>query len=463
MRVFERLIEASGSVAAIAAALPAPRAAARLALVGPPSADLVRVAMAATLRGFAVGMLDPSWTNAETRGALASLVPQVVIAGSSLTTVLVDAEATSPAQRDEVIAAAARISGSDAFYIGFTSGSSGRPKGFVRSHRSWWESFVGFDALFAIGGDDRVLVPGPLASSHFFFGALHALHARAGLDVLAAFDADVVIDRILAGATRAYVVPTMLERIVVRADDRGINHLDVASIFCAGARLEPSLRERVEALLPGGALVEYYGASELSFVSIHRSGTGIPRGSVGRAFPGVRIDVLGDDAQPVPVGAEGTIYVTSDLVFSGYLEPTDESTLHRVGDALTVGDRGHLDIEGNLFVAGRGSSLIITGGSNVQAEEVELTLAAAPGVAAAVVFGLADPRWGEVVAAAIVPAVGFALDRRTLRAHMRTHLAPHKRPRRYFMFAGSMPLTAAGKLARDEVRAAVDSGRLTEL
>ncbi len=464
MRVFERLIDPSGSVAAIAAALPVARvAAARLALVGPPSVDVVLVAMAATLRGYTVGMLDPSWTDSETEAALTALESEVVLRGPSLSAVLAAADATSPAQRDQVVAAAERISGSDAFYIGFTSGSCGRPKGFVRSHRSWWESFVGFDALFAIGADDRVLVPGPLASSHFFFGAMHALHARASLDVLPAFDADVVIDRIIAGATRVYVVPTMLDRIVERAAARDVDHLAVASVFCAGARLEPALRRRVETLVPDGALVEYYGASELSFVSIHHSGTGIPGGSVGRAFPGARIEVLDDAGDRVPAGTEGTIYVTSDLVFCGYLEAGADSTLRRVGDALTVGDRGHLDVEGNLFVSGRGSSLIITGGSNVHAEEVEVVLAAAPGVAAAVAFGIDDGRWGQIVAVAAEPATGRILDRRTLRAHMRTHLAPHKRPRRYFTLAGAMPLTAAGKVARDVVTRAAEAGQLTEL
>ena len=215
--------------------------------------------------------------------------------------------------------------------------------------------------------------------------------------------------------------------------------------------------------MPDGALVEYYGASELSFVSIHRSSAGIPVGSVGRAFPGVRIDVLDDAGNRAPAGTEGTIYVTSDLAFSGYLEGGDDSTLRRFGDALSVGDRGHLDVEGNLFVSGRGSSLIITGGSNVQAEEVEVALAAAPGVAAAVAFGIDDVRWGQIVAVAAEPARGCILDRRTLRAYMRTHLAPHKRPRRYFALAGSIPLTAAGKVARDVVTRAAEAGQLTEL
>jgi acyl-CoA synthetase (AMP-forming)/AMP-acid ligase II len=122
------------------------------------------------------------------------------------------------------------------------------------------------------------------------------------------------------------------------------------------------------------------------------------------------------------------------------------------GGWWTVGDRGMIDDAGNLYVGGRGSSLIITGGANVQPEEVEHVLKQCPGVAACVVVGLPDPKWGELVCAAVVPETPRDLRRADLRAHAAAALAPIKRPRRYVALGGPVPLGRSGKVDRQRVR-----------
>ena len=419
--------------------------------------------------GWAVGVLDSSWSDEELRGAVAQLNPCAVVVGDGHAAggavlaadgwvatgqidqgwcVLTRGPSATPRPAPAAVA-------DGAFYVGFTSGSSGRPKAFVRSHRSWWESFERFATLCPIDPEGAVLVPGPLSSSHFMFGALHALHCGATVELVASseYSPEHVADRISRFAPLAglYVVPTMLAQHAHGAPPPGTS--DPAYVFCAGARLEAVVRQRAAERFPSTCLVEYYGASELSFVAIQVGRDGTPPGSVGRAFPGVDVSIRDDDDQPVEDGAEGTVFARSELVFMGYRGQAPESGARSIDDGwVTVGDRGSLDAEGFLSIAGRGSSLIITGGANVQPEEVEEVIAACDGIAACAVVGLADQRWGELVCAAIVVAPHAEVRRSDIRRHVAARLARYKRPRRYVTVDGPLPVGRTGKVDREAVR-----------
>ena len=427
--------------------------------------------------GWAVGVLDPVWSADERAGALAQLNPAAVVVGdecrpaaAALTadqwrvaghldpgwTVLT--HALPPLRR-----AAPDPTPDTPFYVGFTSGSSGRPKAFMRSHRSWWESFESFDGLCPLDPDGAVLVPGPLSSSHFLFGALHALHAGATAELVssAEYSPERVIERVARPGRVAalYVVPTMLAQLTTNAPAGAVVD-GPAYIFCAGARLDAAVRDRARGRFPTSRLVEYYGASELSFVAIDRDGDETPAGSVGRVFPGVEVSIRGDGDEALAPGQTGVIFARSPLVFMGYRGQAPQSGARGLdGGWLTVGDRGALDEAGFLSVAGRGSSLIITGGANVQPEEVEEVVAACAGVAACVVVGLPDPTWGEVVCAALVPQPQAELRRADLRRHVAGELTRYKRPRRYVTLDGPLPVGRTGKVDRQRVRELVLDGR----
>ncbi len=425
--------------------------------------------------GWAVGVLDPSWSEREVAGAIAQLDPCAVIVGeecrAATAAVTQQGWRVSPQMnpgwtvltRDDVTvtrrAAAARPDA--AFYVGFTSGSSGRPKAFVRSHRSWWESFERFGGLCPMDPQGTVLIPGPLSSSHFLFGALHALHVGATVELVTAaeYSPGHVAQR-LEGSDRlsgVYVVPTMLAQHAQGAPRAGASDPDY--ILCAGARLDADVRRRTGRRFPTSRLVEYYGASELSFVAIQVDGDGTPPGSVGRVFPGVEVSIRDDDDQVVAAGQAGVIFARSRLVFSGYRGEPPASGARALADGwVTVGDRGVLDEAGFLSIAGRGSSLIITGGANVQPEEVEQIVGSAPGVAACVVVGLPDPTWGEVVCAVVAIEPGATPARSDLRHHVATRLARYKRPRRYVIIDGPVPVGRTGKVDRQAVRQLVLDG-----
>lgn len=427
--------------------------------------------------GWAVGVLDPSWRDEELAGAVAQLDPCAVLVADGCrgaAGVLADAGwreiiGTQPGWTVLGIGAPSGARPAPAatpdapFYVGFTSGSSGRPKAFVRSHGSWWLSFLGLHELCPLSPDGTVLVPGPLSSSHFLFGALHGLHVGATVELVTSAESspERVAGRVRAGDRLAgvYVVPTILAQLA-RGDTAGDGDGDPDYIFCAGARLEPEVRAAAGERFPGSRLVEYYGASELSFVAIQVPGDGTPPGAVGRAFPGVEISVRDDSDRVVGAGETGVIFARSLLVFDGYRGQAPPSGARSLADGWwTVGDRGRLDAAGNLFVAGRGSGLIITGGANVQPEEVEEVVGRYPGVAGCVVVGAPDATWGEVVCAVVVTEPGRPVTRADLRRHVAGALARYKRPRRYVALAGSLPLGRSGKVDRGRVRELVIDGR----
>ena len=429
------------------------------------SADGLATLLGLMMAGWAVGVLDPGWTDAERRGAIGQLSPDMLVGarddGWSGCGTIGGLPLMRPVQAP--VGDGPRTPGAhDIFYVGFTSGSSGVPKAFARTHDSWWRSFIGLDELVALG-DGAVVVPGPLSSSHFLFGALHGLHAGALVELLPTGGGSVarILERLARDEPVAamYVVPSMLQQLVEGLPGPATTQPRI--IFCAGARLDQVTRDLVAECLPASTIVEYYGASELSFVAIRVDGDATPAGSVGRAFPGVEVTIRDDHGAPCEVGTPGRIFVRSPLVFSGYRGTVPTGGAERLGEEWSVGDIGHLDDDGFLFVAGRGSSLIITGGANVQPEEVEQVLATVPGVSGCAVVGIDDARWGQVPVAAIMMR-DATVSRADLRRAVGERLARHKRPRRYVVL-DALPLGRTGKIDRDGVRSAIVDGAGREL
>ena len=252
------------------------------------------------------------------------------------------------------------------------------------------------------------------------------------------------------GITRLVLVPTMLRLLSERGLSGGVDASGIRSIICAGSKLDARTLEAARRWAPNATIFEYYGASELSFVS----GAGLPPGQqpeqrgtgIGQPFPGVEIRILDDDGAELPDGTDGNICVRSGMVSDGYLWGDDGQALQSFDGWHTVGDQGYLD-GGTLHMLGRRSDMIITAGTNVYPHEVELALASVPGVAAAVAAGLADDLRGQKVVAGIVPSHG-GVTATQLKAGVEDVLARNKRPLEYFALA-ELPLTDRGKLSRE--------------
>ena len=366
-----------------------------------------------------------------------------------------------------------------AFYIGFTSGSTGLPKGFRRSHRSWVESFKVCLSDFGPLVGSRLLVPGRDAHSLFLFGMLLGLWTGAGVVVQERFSAAAALEVLRQGQTPGLVsTPSQLVLLLDLAQHRQLAPLlAVRLILISGARWLRHRTPELQALFPQARIIEFYGASETSFIAWMDSAADAPSTVVGHPFSTVQLQLrpLPNTAQEkaapenatmdkaAPQASPGLIYVRSPMLFMDYVQAidanadadtdadTDPSAALRDGEWLTVHDMGYLDAQGRLCLGGRAKRMIVTRGKNLFAEELEAVLQAHPAIAAASVHGVADARRGAQVVAIIrwadadyateLPTRPSAQDIRNWCQH---HLEAYKAPRKLFICA-DWPFTASGK------------------
>lgn len=374
------------------------------------------LAIVASGRCAAVG--DPDWPAAVRDGVRATLPQQPV---------------SMPLPRPE-----------SPFYIGFTSGSSGQPKGFRRDHRSWVESFRACLQAFGPDAAGCLLAPGRISHSLFLFGMLFGLWSGGGVVVQDQFSAARALQTLGEGSVPALVaVPSQLVLMIELAAHRGLAPIEsVRLIMISGARWMRQRTPQLQALFPRARIVEFYGASETSFIAWIEADAATPAQVVGRPFANVDIEIR--DRRP-PDGP-GLIFVRSPMLFMDYVGgEADPTAALRDGDWLSVRDLGQLDAEGRLCLVGRQNRMIVTQGKNLFPEEVEALLLAHPGVVEASVQGVPDPLRGlQVVAIVRLAEEGEAPGAQALSAWCRERLEGYKVPRRHFVCA-DWPFTASGK------------------
>jgi long-chain acyl-CoA synthetase len=379
--------------------------------------------LGADLLGAAALFVEPEWTERDRAGIFADARPDLVVSGA-------------PPVEDHPVPSPAG-DGRTHFYLPTTSGSSGRSRVLVRSRDSWLDSFRAFDC--GLRPEDVVLIPGPLSSSLFLFGALHALHSGQELRMLPRWSVRDAV-RECEAATVVHLVPAMLSALL-SVWERERRRSTLHKIICAGARVDNELRERLRRALPGCELIEYYGSAEQSLVAIRRD-------TALRPVPSVAVEIRDDHGSPQPAGHPGQLWVRSPLLFDGYLDGgridfPDEWT----AGWSTVDDRATVHADGTLTLHGRAGSTIISGAKNIAAEEVEAALHTAHGVTDVLVVPTPHERLGALVTAVVEADPAAPPTLRELRAHARETLEPAKRPRRWII-TSRLPRTASGKPAR---------------
>lgn len=435
----------------------------RVAMSMPPGVRFLELFLGAAAAGAQAVVCDPRWGPDELSGALTEARPaaffthEPVAAGES-------AGASVVLTDDEPVAGADVVEGpappvppveeTAGFYVGFTSGTTGRPRAFVRSHRSWVHSVEVCDEAFGSVEGEQVLVPGSPAHSLFLFAVVHALSAGARVHLLPRFRAHAAL-RLLheESVTRMWAVPAMVAGMTRAAEgaDAPTAVPAVRSVLSSGGSWPPELARRARALFPRAALIDFYGASELSFVSACHEPDRVPATCVGRLLPGVEAKVCDDDGSEAPTGEPGRLWVRSPLVFSGYLHEAPP------GEWVTVGDIARWDEHGRLHRLGRADDLVTTGGTTVAPQEVEQQLRRLHEVAEVAVVGLNDVDREQVLAAVIRWREGASLASAALRRHCRATLAAEKRPRRFFS-TRALPTTPNGKVTRSRLREALEAG-----
>ena len=335
------------------------------------------------------------------------------------------------------------------FYMGFTSGSTGEPKAFIRSHSSWVASFDCTRVDFEIAENDTVLIPGPLIHSHFLYGAISTLYLGGTVSLLEKFSAKRTLTLIeMEPISVVYVVPTMVAAMI--RENQVITK--PMKILSSGAKWEENSKQQIRKFFVNIMMFEFYGASELSFVTVLSDDDSNRKpGSVGKPCHNVEIQIRRTDGKSANTNEPGKIYVKSEMIFLGYLPCKQESIRDEHG-WITVDDMGYLDEDGFLYIAGREKNMILYGGINIFPEEVEKVLSLHPDVEEVAVVGLSDPYWGQIVAAAVKGNAALV----DLKKICRENLASFKIPRKW-VYVNEMPHTTSGKIARPQVKKLIGS------
>jgi long-chain acyl-CoA synthetase len=353
----------------------------------------------------------------------------------------------------------------------YTSGTTGRPKGVTTGVWDEATAQAVFDDEADVWGFDAAdvhLVCSPMYHTVSVRFAAGTLLRGGSLAILPRFEASAALDALRRlRPTTAFMAPTHLQRLLDLGElDDGERFGSLRLLAHAGSSCPPVLKRAAMARVGDDVLWEFYGSTEGQFTVCPPADWLERPGTVGRARPGRTLSIApldggALDGEPPDDGAPadgaspavGTIWCEAPpFARFSYWKNADATAAAWRGDAFTVGDVGHLDVDGYLYLSGRRHDLIISGGVNVYPAEVEAALLEVDGVAEVAVFGVPDETWGERVVAAVVGSPQLDLD--DVRAHAARRLAPYKRPKAYVR-AGDLPHTATGKLLRREVAAHV--------
>ncbi|MCA1959875.1 MAG: AMP-binding protein [Desulfomonile sp.] len=345
--------------------------------------------------------------------------------------------------------------GDDVAVICYTSGTTGRSKGAMITHKNMISNTTALHLAWEWSDRDVLLHVLPLFHVHGLFVALHgALNAGATVIMHEKFDARRAWETIDMGVCTILMgVPTMYQRLMNEWDelDRKPNLQNMRVFISGSAPLLDAQFRRFEQQT-GFRILERYGMTE---TGMNTSNTIDPAGrkgqSVGYPLPGVEIRVCSPDGKDVPPGDVGEVWVRGDNVFKGYWKMPGKTKESFHGDWFMTGDLGYQDHEDGkrLYLVGRAKELIITGGYNVYPKEIENVLQTHEAVKEAAVIGIPDEDFGERVVAVVVAGKDMpGVSSESLIRFCKDQLAGYKCPKQIF-FVDELPRNAMGKLQKN--------------
>ena len=352
----------------------------------------------------------------------------------------------------------------DLAWLFYTSGTTGKPKGAMETHRN----LVTMVQQFLIGilrdacEEDVMLHAAPIAHgtasvglAHLAVGAAQCFPTSSSFDPAHFFE---LIEQLRVSSS--FLAPTMIQ-LLLRSADRGRHDLSSLKnvVYGGGPMYVELLKEALAAFGPVFHQIFGQGEAPMTCTALpkweHRL-DGDPRAelrlaSAGRELPAVQVRVVGEDDRPVRANEPGEIVVRGDLVMAGYWNNPAASAETLRGGWLHTGDIGHLDEHGYLYITDRKKDLIVSGGSNIYPREVEEVLLQHPAVAEVSVIGVPDDTWGETVKAVVVLRENLSADGPELIQFCRGRIASYKKPTSV-EFVGALPKSAYGKVLKRELR-----------
>lgn len=343
----------------------------------------------------------------------------------------------------------------------YTSGTTGKPKGAMLSHRALLGARPAWQNLdwYRWGPDDVGLLAMPMFHIGGMGWALMAFDSGRPSIILPEFDTAAILRLIDERAfSKIFLVPAALQLLIDHPDAHAIDFSGLKTVLYGASPMPMAVLDRAMQRLDCDFAQQYGMTETAGTVVALEPGDHLPGNprllSAGRALPGVELEIRGPAGEALPAGETGQIAIRSIANLTGYWARPDASAeaIDAEGWLLT-GDAGYLDGDGYLFVRDRLNDMIISGGENVYPAEVESVLSGHPAIVEAAIVGVPDDRWGEAVAAAIVLRSGKqdnVADAEII-AWMRDRIASYKIPRRIERFA-ELPRNGAGKILRRQIR-----------
>jgi long-chain acyl-CoA synthetase len=440
-----------------------------VAIVSRNRAEFIEVVAGVPDAGAAVATINPRLAPGEVAQALEDCGARVVFTDAESRT-LVEASGVAPhtlvtfgPEYEKLLAdaptpaARPQIDEWDAWTIPYTSGTTGKPKGVILSHRS--RMLVGLicAAEFGcFGPDDRFLAMTPMNHGGGLGFPTGILAAGGSIEILDKFDPEIVLERLKFGwITGLFMVPTHFQMIFALPPETLAKYErpPIRSILANAAPLPQAMKEKIIPYFGATVLHELYAATETGLVCNLRPKDQLRKqGCVGTTFPHVEAEVRRDDGQICEADEVGELWARGPVLFNGYWNRPDE-TAKAVRDGwVSVGDMARRDGEGFLYIVDRKKDMVISGGVNIYPREVEEVLFAHPDIADVAVIGVPDEMWGERLKAFVVPRGAAPFTVETITSFCAGRIASYKIPKELALVE-ALPRNANGKVLKTELRA----------
>jgi long-chain acyl-CoA synthetase len=364
--------------------------------------------------------------------------------------------------------AASRIDPSRPVVQVYTSGTSGRPKGVVASHRCFLdvirEVVRAGDELIDWRPHDTILLALPTFHVGGLWFGIHGLVNGATNVVMKTFHGAVALELIEQHAvTKVAFVPAMLRFMLSEPTCRTANLSSVDQLIYGGSPMPRPVLDRARELFQC-RFNQNYGLSETTNMAVfmpsaeHLDPANPRLAAAGKPLRGVAVKILDPDGRALPPGQTGEIAFRTAGHMLEYWKLPDETRKTLVDGWIHTGDAGYVDADGFVYVTDRIKDLIISAGENIYPAELERVLGQHEGIAEVAVIGIPDDRWGEVPIAVVVRRPGATLTKGDVMSYARKHLASFKMLRSV-EFADALPRNASGKILKRVLREPYWSGR----